>query len=80
MARRTIKDLFTNNLGYKLIALLLALLLWFDVRTEKVTVIDYPVPVTLSIVGDEMTTIRRPRSRSASRVPVATCCRSIRSR
>jgi YbbR domain-containing protein len=60
MARRTIKDLFTNNLGYKLIALLLALLLWFDVRTEKVTVIDYPVPVTLSIVGDEMTITNDP--------------------
>jgi YbbR domain-containing protein len=60
MAGRTIQDLFTNNLGYKLIALLLALLLWFDVRTEKVTVIDYPVPVTLSIVGDEMTITNDP--------------------
>ena len=60
MGRRTIRDFFTRNLGFKLIALLLALLLWFDVRTEKVTVIDYPVPVTLSIVGDEMTITNDP--------------------
>jgi len=60
MGKRTIGDFFTHNLGYKLIALLLALLLWFDVRTEKVSVIDYPVPVTLSIVGDEMTITNDP--------------------
>lgn len=60
MAGRTIQSLFTNNLGYKLIAVLLALLLWFDVRTDKVTVIDYPVSLTLSIVGDEMTITNDP--------------------
>ena len=60
MGRRTIPEFFARNLGYKLIALLLALLLWFDVRTEKVSVIDYPVPVTLTIVGDEMTITNDP--------------------
>ena len=31
-----IRDFFTRNLGYKLVALLLALLLWFDVTSGVV--------------------------------------------
>lgn len=49
-----IRDFFTRNLGYKLIALLLALLLWFDVTTDETTVIDYPVPLRVAVEGRDM--------------------------
>lgn len=49
-----IRDFFTRNLGYKLIALLLALLLWFDVTTDETTVIDYPVPLRIAVEGRDM--------------------------
>lgn len=49
-----LRDFFTRNLGYKLVALLLALLLWFDVATEETTVIDYPVPLRIAVEGRDM--------------------------
>ena len=48
------RGLFTENLGYKLIALLLALLLWFDVSTEEVAVVEYPVPLRIAVRGSDM--------------------------
>lgn len=50
----TIRDFFTRNIGYKLIALLLALLLWFDVTTDETTVIEYPVPLRIAVEGRDM--------------------------
>lgn len=49
-----LRDLFTRNLGYKLVALLLALLLWFDVTTDETTIIDYPVPLRIAVEGRDM--------------------------
>lgn len=49
-----LRGFFTTNLGYKLIALLLALLLWVDTTTEESTVIDYPVPLLIVIEGRDM--------------------------
>lgn len=56
MARfaRPLSDFFTRNLGYKLVALLLALLLWFDVTSEETTVIEYPVPLRIAVEGRDM--------------------------
>lgn len=48
------RGFFTRNLGYKLIALLLALLLWFDVSADETTVIRYPVPLRLAVEGRDM--------------------------
>ncbi len=48
------RSLFTENLGYKLIALLLALLLWFDVSTDEVAVVEYPVPLRIAVQGSDM--------------------------
>ena len=45
---------FTENLGYKIVALLLALLLWFDVNTDEVTVVEYSVPLRLAVRGSDM--------------------------
>jgi hypothetical protein len=50
----SLRGLFTQNLGYKLIALLLALLLWFDVSTEEVAVVEYPVPLRIAVRGSDM--------------------------
>jgi YbbR domain-containing protein len=49
-----IRDLFTRNLGYKVVALVLALLLWFDVTSDETTVIDYPVPLQIAVEGADM--------------------------
>ncbi len=49
-----LRHFFTQNIGYKLIALLLALLLWFDVATEETTVIEYPVPLRIAVEGRDM--------------------------
>lgn len=50
----SLRGIFTENLGYKLIALLLALLLWFDVSTDEVAVIEYPVPLRIAVQGSDM--------------------------
>ena len=47
-------DLFTKNLGYKVVALLLALLLWFDVTSDETAVIEYPVPLSIAVEGRDM--------------------------
>jgi YbbR domain-containing protein len=49
-----IRDFFTRNLGYKAVALVLALLLWFDVTSDETTVIDYPVPLQIAVEGADM--------------------------
>ncbi|HET9581842.1 MAG TPA: hypothetical protein VFP76_03420 [Gemmatimonadota bacterium] len=49
-----LRDFFTQNLGYKLVALALALLLWFDVTSDKTAVIDYPVPLSVAVEGEDM--------------------------
>lgn len=49
-----VRDFFAHNTGYKIIALLLGLLLWFDVKTEKTTVIEYPVPLRIAVEGRDM--------------------------
>ena len=49
-----IRDFFTRNLGYKAIALILALLLWYDVTSEETSVIDYPVPLQIAVEGADM--------------------------
>lgn len=49
-----LRDLFTQNLGYKLVALLLALLLWFDVTSDETAVIEYPVPLSIAVEGRDM--------------------------
>lgn len=53
----SLRGLFTENLGYKLIALLLALLLWFDVSTDEISVVEYPVPLHVSVSGSDMIVI-----------------------
>lgn len=50
----SLRGIFTENLGYKLIALMLALLLWFDVSTDEVAVIEYPVPLRVAVQGSDM--------------------------
>ena len=50
----SLRDFFTQNLGYKLIALLLALLLWFDVTSDETTIIEYPVPLRIAVEGRDM--------------------------
>lgn len=49
-----LRDFFTQNLGYKLVALLLALLLWFDVTSDETAVIEYPVPLSIAVEGRDM--------------------------
>ncbi|MGH7550095.1 MAG: CdaR family protein [Gemmatimonadota bacterium] len=49
-----LRDLFTQNLGYKVVALLLGLLLWFDVTTDETAVIEYPVPLSIAVEGRDM--------------------------
>lgn len=49
-----LRDFFTRNLGYKLIALLLALILWFDVTSDETATIEYPVPLRIAVEGRDM--------------------------
>lgn len=49
-----LRGFFTNNLGYKLVALLLGGLLWFDTTTDETTVIEYPVPLLIAVEGRDM--------------------------
>jgi len=49
-----IRDFFTRNLGYKAVALVLSLLLWYDVTSDETTVIDYPVPLQIAVEGADM--------------------------
>lgn len=58
MASR-LRDFFTRNLGYKLVALVLALLLWFDVTSDETTVIEYPVPLQIAVEGADMIVTNR---------------------
>lgn len=60
MASR-IRDFFTQNLGYKVVALVLALLLWFDVTSDETTVIEYPVPLQIAVEGADMIITNRER-------------------
>lgn len=53
MASR-IRDFFTRNPGYKAVALVLALLLWFDVTSDETAVIEYPVPLQIAVEGADM--------------------------
>ena len=53
MASR-VRDFFTRNLGYKVVALVLALLLWFDVTSDETAVIEYPVPLQIAVEGADM--------------------------
>jgi YbbR domain-containing protein len=53
----SLRGLFIKNLGYKLIALLLAFLLWFDVSTDEVSVVEYPVPLRVAVRGSDMIVI-----------------------
>lgn len=49
-----LRDFFTQNLGYKLVALALALLLWFDVTSDETALIEYPVPLSIAVEGGDM--------------------------
>lgn len=49
-----VRDFFTRNLGYKLVALVLALLLWFDVTSDETSVIEYSVPLQIAVEGADM--------------------------
>jgi len=49
-----VRDFFTRNLGYKVVALVLALLLWFDVTSDETAVIEYPVPLQIAVEGADM--------------------------
>lgn len=51
---KPIRDFFTRNLGYKAVALVLAILLWYDVTSDETTVIDYPVPLQIAVEGADM--------------------------
>ena len=51
---KPIRDFFTRNLGYKAVALVLAILLWYDVTSDEITVIDYPVPLQIAVEGADM--------------------------
>lgn len=53
MASR-IRDFFTRNPGYKAVALVLALLLWFDVTSDETAVLEYPVPLQIAVEGADM--------------------------
>lgn len=53
MASR-VRDFFTRNPGYKAVALVLALLLWFDVTSDETAVIEYPVPLQIAVEGADM--------------------------
>lgn len=50
----SIRALFTDNLGYKIVSLMLALLLWFDVHSDEVTLVEYPVPLRVAVRGRDM--------------------------
>lgn len=52
-----LRGTFTENLGYKLVALLLGLLLWFDVTSDETAVIEYPVPLRIAVEGRDMIVI-----------------------
>ena len=49
-----IRDFFTRNLGYKAVARVLALLLWYDGTSDETTVIEYPVPLQIAVEGADM--------------------------
>jgi YbbR domain-containing protein len=53
----SLRGLLTENLGYKIVALLLALLLWFDVNTDEISVVEYAVPLRLAVGGHDMMVI-----------------------
>ena len=53
-AAPAVRGFFTRNLGYKLVALVLGLLLWFDVTSDEISVIDYPVPLRIGVDGRDM--------------------------
>jgi hypothetical protein len=54
-----LRDFFTLNIGYKLVALVLAILLWFDVTSDETTVIEYPVPLQIAVEGADMIVTNR---------------------
>lgn len=56
----SLRGLFTEHLGYKIVALLLALLLWFDVNTDEVARVDYLVPLRLPVRGNDMVVTNDP--------------------
>ncbi len=52
-----IKDWIVRNLGFKIVALVVALVLWFGVKTDRQTDVRYPVELELAPGSDDETIV-----------------------
>ncbi len=51
------KTWINENLGFKIVALVVALVLWFGVKTERSTEVLYPVPLEIVTESDQETIV-----------------------
>jgi YbbR domain-containing protein len=58
--RDSFKDWFVRNLGFKIVALVVALVVWFGVKTDRQTEVRYPVPLEIRAGADDETVVGSP--------------------
>lgn len=57
MRTEVLRDWVVSNLGFKIVALLVAVVLWFGVKTDRLTEVRYPVPFEVQLRGDDETVV-----------------------
>jgi YbbR domain-containing protein len=53
------RDWFVRNLGFKVVAFVVALVVWFGVKTDRQTEVRYPVPLDVRAGADDETVVGR---------------------
>jgi YbbR domain-containing protein len=52
-----LKDWTVRNLGFKVVALVVSLVVWFGVKTDRQTEVRYPVPLEVQAGSDDQTVL-----------------------
>jgi YbbR domain-containing protein len=55
----SLRDWFVRNLGFKIVALVVAVVVWFGVKTDRQTEVRYPVPLEIRAGADDETVVGR---------------------
>ncbi len=57
LSGEVLKNWIVRNLGFKIVALVVAVVLWFGVKTDRQTEVRYPVPLEVQLHSDDETIV-----------------------